>query len=134
MAWGDINDLRRNTRSDRHFDELSRSFAADETPRLAVTAMAFYDLKWKLHDFVTLLLTTHRLLVLEEGGIFKKLGAVHEFPIGDFEGYGLSGVGENWVIDMNLRSGRIRFHVQSKPEADTLNEYINSGVAMWRAR
>ncbi len=137
MAWREAEDVRGGPATDRLLDQVEGVLRQDERVRLVASPSAFFDVSGNMHKYVGLLVSDQRVIVAESAGLIRKSLIVTDFPIGEFERYGiepLRGVGPTWVSATELSSGMIRFYFDSQSEAEMVAQYINSGVLYWRNR
>jgi hypothetical protein len=137
-GWRGARDLRKHPNgavNDSWFDEVERDLRPTEGVRLVAAPQQWYSEHGALNKFPVGLAITIQRVVMFKKKMFGGIRSV-EYPILDFTGYAVNlfmGGGPSWELIADVQRGRLKLVFETRDEADSVAEYINSGVALARA-
>jgi hypothetical protein len=131
VSWRNSHDVRGVNCPESVFDYIESALGAGEMIRLVATPILYYDVFGACQNRKMGLAVTSKRVIIARAGL---LGIKSwEYPIQDFLRYGVNlfnGGGPSWEVVEETQRGRVKFVFATHDEADSVAEYINSGVAL----
>ena len=131
MNWRNSHDVRGVNCPEHVFDYIENMLKSGEAVRLVATPILYYDVFGASQNRrMGLAITSQRVIIARAGVLGIKSW---EYPIQDFLRYGVrlfNGGGPSWEVVEETQRGRVKFVFSTHDEADSVAEYINSGIAL----